>query len=132
MTQEESLEKPRIAYVNVYVSDVKRSVEFFRDVIGLSIEHDDGSFGYASFDVSPIRMGVAQVDMGDGEQARLVGRQTGVGFAVADPNTAHAELERKGVSFSMAPSKQPWGGFMAMFRDPDGNVFYLDELPESP
>ena len=36
MTQEESLEKPRIAYVNVYVSDVKRSVEFFRDVIGLS------------------------------------------------------------------------------------------------
>jgi predicted enzyme related to lactoylglutathione lyase len=30
----------------------------------------------------------------------------------------------------MAPTKQPWGGFMAMFVDPDGNVFYLDQLRE--
>jgi len=28
----------------------------------------------------------------------------------------------------MKPSKQPWGGFMAMFADPDGNTFYLDEI----
>jgi predicted enzyme related to lactoylglutathione lyase len=27
----------------------------------------------------------------------------------------------------MAPSKQPWGGYMAMFADPDGNIFYLDQ-----
>ena len=26
----------------------------------------------------------------------------------------------------MAPQKQPWGGYMGMFADPDGNVFYLD------
>ena len=34
----------------------------------------------------------------------------------------------KGVQFTMQPTKQPWGGFMAMFTDPDGNVFYLDQL----
>ncbi len=28
----------------------------------------------------------------------------------------------------MKPAKQPWGAVMAMFEDPDGNVFYLDEL----
>ena len=28
----------------------------------------------------------------------------------------------------MPPTQQPWGGFMAMFTDPDGNVFYLDQL----
>ena len=28
----------------------------------------------------------------------------------------------------MEPAKQPWGGFMALFSAPDGNVFYLDEL----
>ena len=31
--------------------------------------------------------------------------------------------------FTAAPERQPWGGFMALFADPDGNVFYLDELP---
>ena len=30
----------------------------------------------------------------------------------------------------MPPERQPWGGFMAMFRDPDGNTFYLDQLDD--
>jgi predicted enzyme related to lactoylglutathione lyase len=30
----------------------------------------------------------------------------------------------------MPPTDQPWGGFMATFADPDGNVFYLDQLRE--
>ena len=42
--------------------------------------------------------------------------------------TFRYELAAKGVTFTMAPEKQPWGGFMAMFADPDGNVFYLDEV----
>jgi uncharacterized glyoxalase superfamily protein PhnB len=29
----------------------------------------------------------------------------------------------------MTPQKQPWGGYMAMFADPDGNIFYLDTVP---
>jgi predicted enzyme related to lactoylglutathione lyase len=29
----------------------------------------------------------------------------------------------------MGPGKMPWGGYMAMFMDPDGNEFYLDQLP---
>ena len=33
-----------------------------------------------------------------------------------------------GVSFEMPPSRQPWGGYMAMFKDPDGNLFYLDQV----
>jgi predicted enzyme related to lactoylglutathione lyase len=28
----------------------------------------------------------------------------------------------------MSPSKQPWGGYMALFADPDGNIFYLDSV----
>ena len=31
----------------------------------------------------------------------------------------------------MEPAKQPWGAVMALFEDPDGNVFYLDELQEA-
>lgn len=27
-----------------------------------------------------------------------------------------------------SPAKQPWGRHIAMLEDPDGNVFYLDQL----
>ena len=46
---------------------------------------------------------------------------------VPDVDAAHAELAAKGVKFTMGPGKMPWGGYMAMFVDPDGNEFYLDQ-----
>ncbi len=121
----------KIAYVNLYVTDLGRSVEFFETTLGLGLQHRDGDFGYASFDAGPVRLGIAQVDAGDADQRALVGRQTGFGFAVRDLAAAHAELEAKGVAFPMKPAKQPWGGFMALFADPDGNTYYLDELPDT-
>jgi predicted enzyme related to lactoylglutathione lyase len=30
----------------------------------------------------------------------------------------------------MPPKEQPWGGLMALFTDPDGNVFYLDQISD--
>jgi len=31
----------------------------------------------------------------------------------------------KGVNFVEAPKKQYWGGYAAIFADPDENLFYL-------
>ena len=30
----------------------------------------------------------------------------------------------------MLPERQPWGGFMSMFRDTDGNTYYFDQFDE--
>jgi predicted enzyme related to lactoylglutathione lyase len=57
-----------------------------------------------------------------------VGRHTGVGLEVADLETEHARLTGLGVHFTMPPTRQPWGGFMAMISDADGNIFYLDQV----
>ncbi len=116
-------------YVNLYVADLARSVEFFEKTLGLRKLTGDAAHGYASFDAGPLRMGVAQIDASDPAQRALVGRQTGLGFGVPDLAAAHAELAGRGVRFTMEPEKMPWGGFMAMFADPDGNTFYLDQLP---
>lgn len=123
-----SMIAPSLSYVNLYVSDLARSVEFFEKTLGLELQFSDPSFGYASFAAGPVRMGLAQVDGGDESNRGLVGRQTGFGFAVPDLVAAHEELSARGVSFTMKPEKQPWGGFMGLFEDPDGNVFYLDEI----
>ncbi len=121
---------PKLWYVNVFVSDLARAVAFYRDVLGLPLQLHEEAHGYASFAPEGIRLGLARVAPGEPESAALVGRHTGVGFGVPDLDAAHRELVAKGVRFTMAPSKQPWGGYMATFADPDGNVFYLDRLHE--
>ena len=117
-----------IGYVNVYVRDLEKAVAFFRDDLQLGLNFADEEFGYASFSAGPVQLGVARIDPEDPAQQALVGRQTGVGFVVDDLVAAHAALEARGVRFTMPPEKQPWGGFMALFADTDGNTFYLDQV----
>ena len=114
-----------IAYVNIHVSELSKAMEFYRDTLGLEIAFSDEDHGYASFQAGPISLGLAVA--GDDHQ-ELIGVHTGVGFNVADLEAEHARLQEFGVEFPMAPSRQPWGGFMALMADPDGNVFYLDQI----
>lgn len=114
-----------IAYVNVFVTDLARSVAFYRDALGLELEFASPDHGYASFAAGPVRLGLA---LPGPDQPALVGRHTGVGLQVDDLEAEHARLAGLGVRFTMAPTRQPWGGFMALLADPDGNVFYLDQV----
>jgi predicted enzyme related to lactoylglutathione lyase len=114
-----------IAYVNVYVSDLDRAVAFYEGILGLEKQFADAEFGYASFAAGPVHLGLAVA--GEGQEA-LIGRHTGVGFSTSDLEADYAALSGQGVHFSMLPEKQPWGGFMALLDDPDGNVFYLDQV----
>jgi len=60
------------------------------------------------------------------DETALVGRHTGIGFIVEDIDATYKELVEKGVEFDMPPTKQPWGGTLALLKDPEGNIFYLD------
>jgi len=115
----------QIAYVNVFVSDLGRAIEFYQAKLGLELEHSVPEHGYASLSAGPVRLGLA---VAGADQKNLIGRHTGIGLAVADLEAEHARLSRRGVAFSMPPTRQPWGGFMALALDPDGNVFYLDQI----
>ena len=114
-----------IGYVNIFVSDIERSRAFYEGALGLTCEIADSDHGYASYTAGEIRFGTAATD-----DDTLVGRHTGIGFIVDDVEASYTSLVSAGVEFEMPPTAQPWGGTLAMFRDPDGNVFYLD--PGSP
>jgi lactoylglutathione lyase len=120
----------RMWYTNIFVTDLNRAVEFYQKILGLPLRFQEDRFGYASFAPEGLPFGVARVDPNAPESQSLVGRHTGIGWGVADLNAAYNELKGKGVRFTMVPTRQPWGGFMAMFADPEGNVFYLDQLRE--
>ncbi len=117
--------KPRIGYINLHVHDVGREVAFFRDVVGLELKFTDDSFHFASFDGGTVGFAIA----GSGEappSEPLPDRLSGIGFVVDDVDAATREMKARGARFTMEPSRQAWGGYMAMFADPEGNIFYLD------
>ena len=119
---------PQLWYVNIFVTDLARAVAFFQGTLGLPLQFQDERFGYASFAPRGVRLGIARIDSSSPEFLKLVGKHTGIGFGVPDLNAAYEQLKGDGVRFTMAPTRQPWGGFMATFADPDGNIFYLDQL----
>jgi len=117
----------RIGYVIVGVGDFDRSIAFFRDTMGFELLHAEAQFQFAAFKVGELQFSIAGGGGGGDAGHGTGGRNTGIGFMVDDVDAVHAELAGKGVRFTMAPSKQPWGGYMAMFADPDDNIYYLDQ-----
>jgi predicted enzyme related to lactoylglutathione lyase len=114
----------RIGYVIVGVKSLDAAIAFYRDTMGFEFLFSEPEMHWASFKVGEMMFSVAE-----GTETHGTGnRNTGIGFAVPDVDAAHAELAAKGVRFTMGPGKMPWGGYMAMFVDPDGNEFYLDSM----
>ena len=115
----------KLKCANVSVTDFNRSLDFYQTTLGLPLLSADPKFGYASFAAGTASLAIVR----DTEGTR-VGRHTGIGLCVADLDVAYTRLAAAGVLFTMQPSQQPWGGYMSMFADPDGNVFYLDQEPD--
>ena len=114
----------RIGYVIIGVKSLESAIEFYRDTLGFEFMFSDPGFNFASFKVGDLQLSLAA---GAEETHGAGDHNTGIGFMVPDVDAAHAELAGKGVKFTMGPGKMPWGGYMAMFVDPDGNEFYLDQ-----
>lgn len=121
----------RIAGFRVFVRDAGRAASFFQSLLQLRITADGREQGYVVFDGGAgLNLVVESVppDAPADEQV-LVGRFTGISFAVDDIVAEHARLTAAGVLFDGAPEAQQWGGVLATFRDPAGNQFQLVQYP---
>jgi lactoylglutathione lyase len=118
---------PALYSVAIFVSDLARATEFYRDSLGLPVTKQ-GSFG-AEFFEDGTRIGVHPAVHPDAKA--LVGRHTGITLYVSGLLHYCGELHDRGVRFITEPTQQAWG-VMAMVADPDGNVLALweDRLPE--
>lgn len=124
-----ALLSPSLYSVAIFVNDIARAVEFYRDTLGLPMIKQ-GSFG-AEFLEGETHVGVHPAM--HPEAKSLVGRHTGITLFVPDLLHYCGELHEQGVRFITEPTQQSWG-IMAMVADPDGNVLALweDKLPETP
>jgi predicted enzyme related to lactoylglutathione lyase len=98
---------------------------FYRDTLGLVPRSDKADF--ISFDWGGVRLSVSIHDRLRGtsrDPLRLM-----VNLTVADIGAVHDRLVRAGVVFTRVPEREDWGGWVATFADPDGNVLQLMQLP---
>jgi catechol 2,3-dioxygenase-like lactoylglutathione lyase family enzyme len=114
----------------LFVSNIEDARDFYAHTLGLRLLADGSRFGYCVFAAGPISLVVESVapDAPADDQI-LVGRFSGLSFAVDDIAKTHRELADKGVVFTEEPERQAWGGIVATFKDPAGNQLQLAQHP---
>ena len=117
-----------IAGVIIWTNNVERLAGFYRDVLDMEpVSQRDGfiafQFGDARFSISRH----SQIDDGGAKDPLRIM----VNLAVDDIHASYQRLRAKGVEFIREPEKEHWGGYVATFKDPDGNVLQLLQQPDA-
>jgi catechol 2,3-dioxygenase-like lactoylglutathione lyase family enzyme len=112
------------------VSDIDRSVAFYRDQIGFHLDHDTHNEHMHAVQLTPPGSGCSIV-FGDlpSQNEMQPGSMRGLQLVVSDAKAARQELADRGVEVSdlmvLAPTD---GGTFFGFRDPDGNSWAVQEI----
>jgi lactoylglutathione lyase len=123
----------RLDMIGIYVNDLQRMVEFYRDVLGFEIEWD-GQGPYAEFKHEGIRFSMferAQLPGLLGQDPTYPGGLNGTfELAIDWPTSADADeaFERSvaaGAQAIYAPRNEPWGMRSSMIADPEGNLIEI-------
>lgn len=112
----------------IYVSDMERSVAFYRDVLGLPLKFS--SPGWSEFNNGGTTLALHRhLNPGDGhaQTPHAVAGQATLIFVVDDLQATYETLKAEGAHFSMEPQKQPTGLTFALLPDPDGFIITLQQ-----
>ena len=104
----------RIAHITIGVSDLKKSVSFFENILGF--EKIGEWPAYAIFDIAGISFGLEPKVKHE------------ICFLVDDVDEAYQNLKDSGLKFATKPKNQPWGVRDASFVDADGNKFIIESF----
>jgi lactoylglutathione lyase len=126
----------KVDYIMVNVSDMSRSVAFYRDILGLSLKFE--SPGWSEFQTGATTLALHQIRArGGGEGRALAGPVAGtcsIGFSVENLEGTHRELAARGAQFVLAPTEQADEGIrLAVCTDPDGlAISFAEPLTREP
>jgi lactoylglutathione lyase len=113
----------KVDYVMVNVLDMRRSVVFYRDTLGLRLKFE--SPAWSEFETGATTLALHAGTQAVGSEAATqdgpVAGTCSLGFSVPDLNRTYAELRERGACFVMPPTEQANEGIrLAVCIDPDG------------
>jgi predicted enzyme related to lactoylglutathione lyase len=110
----------QLSSVIIATHDKARLKLFYHDVLGIPF-NAQGKLESAGVVIHPALHSAVHGSPAEPHRVMLT-------FAVEDIHAAAAELRDKGVAFVREPEQEHWGGWLATFRDPDGNYLQLIQL----
>lgn len=114
-----------VAGVIIWTDNLAAMTAFYRDTLGLPLHSERPHF--VAFEWGAMRFSIgshAEVSGTTREPHRIM-----INLATSDIRTLHARLAALGVRFTRPPEREHWGGMVATFADPDGNLLQLLEQP---
>ena len=113
----------QIDYTMIIVSDMERSVEFYRDKLGIPLKFqtpDWTEFATGATTLALHAGGTAREYQDTGDQSKTAGACS-IGFNVEDVDKTYEELKAKGIPFAMPPTQREGEPIrLAVGLDPDG------------
>jgi predicted enzyme related to lactoylglutathione lyase len=112
------------------VSDIARSVAFYRDQVGFTLDHDTTNEWMHVVQLTPRGSGCSIV-IGDlpAQKEMAPGSMKGLQLVVADAAAARQQLIDRGVEASEITSfDERDGGTFFGFSDPDGNTWAVQQI----
>lgn len=129
---------PRISIITLAVSDLQRSLLFYRDGLGLPTKgitagFDDHVLFEMQEGLSLVLYLRSEVNKISGDVTTASSSSVILSYAAKDRdevNTVLKGAEKAGGTLCGQPEQQPWG-FFAYFKDPDGHLWEVMCGPES-
>jgi catechol 2,3-dioxygenase-like lactoylglutathione lyase family enzyme len=113
----------QIDYTMIVVSDMQRSVEFYRYKLGIPLKFQSPEWTEFATGTTTLALhggGVASQQPPAGDPSKVAGACS-IGFNVDDVDRAYEELKGKGIRFVMPPTQREGEGIkLAVAIDPDG------------
>ena len=124
---DEERARVHVSYALVFVSDMERSVSFYRDTIGLPLRFQ--SPGWTEFATGEATLALhrsAASATADGDPDDLPAGRCRPGLRVPGLDTFHARMVEHGVPCIQEP-KDVFGARLAQYLDPDGRAISVGE-----
>lgn len=117
----------KLGIVMIVVSDMERSVAFYRDTLGLPLRFQSPEWSeFATESVTLALHGGGAPPTGAPAGGPPAAGTVSTGWSVADLDAVYQELCAKGVRFVMEPTAREGEGIrLAVFLDPDGCALSL-------
>ena len=124
----------QIDYAMVIVSDMARSIEFYKDKLGIPLKFE--SPDWTEFQTGTTTLALHGGGIRQEPRSESSDKDAGtcsIGFNVDDVDKTYEELKSKGVNFVMPPTQRENEGIrLAVCVDPDGlPISFAQYVPKS-